>query len=47
MRDRIWAEYVPGQEITKTPTGDYLSAATEAIRYWISKLPATDPLRAT
>jgi len=37
IRDRIWAEYVPGQEITKTPTGSYLNAAVEAIHYWNAK----------
>lgn len=34
IRDRIWDEYVPGQEITKTPTGDYLDVAVDAIHYW-------------
>lgn len=37
MRDRIWAEYVPGQEVTKTPTGSYLNAATDAIDWWNHK----------
>lgn len=33
IRDRIWATYVPGQEITKTPSEDYLEAAMEATRF--------------
>lgn len=33
-RSRIWATYVPGQEITKTPSPEYLSAAT-AVQEWI------------
>lgn len=34
LRDRIWATYVPGQEITKTPSVAYLEAA-EAVQEWI------------
>jgi hypothetical protein len=30
IRDRIWAAYVPGQEITKTPSKAYLAVAREA-----------------
>lgn len=33
MRDRIWATYRPGQEITKTPSTAYLEAAQE-VRLW-------------
>lgn len=33
LRDRIWAAYVPGQEITKTPSAAYLEVAREAERY--------------
>ncbi len=36
LRDKIWATYVPGQEITKTPSEDYLSAAEE-VQEWIAK----------
>lgn len=32
IRDRIWRAYVPGQEITKTPTRHYLSVMDEAIQ---------------
>lgn len=30
LRDRIWAAYVPGQEITKTPSEAYLAVTREA-----------------
>lgn len=33
LRDRIWATYRAGQEITKTPSDAYLNAA-EAVRLW-------------
>jgi hypothetical protein len=36
LRDRIWATYVPGQEITKTPSAAYLTAATDVQR-WIGE----------
>ena len=36
LRDRIWATYVPGQEITKTPTAAYLAAATD-VQKWIGE----------
>lgn len=31
LQDRIWATYVPGQEVRKDPTPAYLDAADEAI----------------
>ena len=34
LRDRIWLTYKPGQEITKTPSKEYLSAA-DAVQKWI------------
>lgn len=34
LRDRIWATYKPGQEITKTPSTEYLAAA-DAVQAWI------------
>jgi len=34
IRNRIWATYKPGQEITKTPSKAYIEAAREA-RDWI------------
>lgn len=38
LRDRIWATYVPGQEITKTPSDAYLDAA-HAVQAWIKAQP--------
>lgn len=43
IRDRIWATYVPGQEITKTPSAAYLQAA-DAAEKWIL---ANHPIQAT
>ena len=34
LRDRIWATYRPGQEITKTPSAEYLAVAHE-VQDWI------------
>jgi len=31
LQKAVWAHYVPGQEIRKDPTGEYLDAAMEAI----------------
>ena len=36
LRDRIWATYRPGQEITKTPSDAYLEAARE-VQKWIKE----------
>lgn len=36
LRDAIWATYVPGQEITKTPSVDYIEVANE-VQEWISE----------
>jgi hypothetical protein len=33
MRTAIWAEYVPGQEVTKTPSAAYLVVANMAINW--------------
>lgn len=33
MRDAIWAEYVPGQEVTKTPSAAYLEVAQAATNW--------------
>jgi hypothetical protein len=35
LRDWIWRTYVPGQEKTKTPSPEYLEAATE-VQKWIA-----------
>ena len=34
LRVRVWDHYVPGQEITKTPTKAYLEVMHECIEYW-------------
>jgi len=34
LRAKIWRTYVPGQEITMTPSADYLAAADE-VQKWI------------
>lgn len=38
LRDLIWETYVPGQEITKTPSEAYLQAA-EVVQIWIEAQP--------
>ena len=35
LRDLIWRTYVPGQEITKTPSRAYLDAAKQ-VQEWIA-----------
>jgi hypothetical protein len=35
LRDAIWAEYVPGQEITKTPSARYVATAA-IVQGWIA-----------
>lgn len=37
LRDDIWDNYIPGQEIRKDPSPEYLTAARKAIEY-IEKL---------
>ena len=34
MRYDLLGEYVPGQEITKTPSAEYLDAANACIDWW-------------
>lgn len=41
LRDRIWATYRPGQEITMTPSREYLEAAN-AVQEWIREREARD-----
>lgn len=36
LRDRVWASYVPGQEITKTPSFKYLAIAM-LVQEWIKE----------
>lgn len=35
LRDAIWAAYIPGQEITKNPSKEYIKAAN-AVQKWIA-----------
>ena len=34
LRDKIWKYYVPGQEVTKTPSKEYIEVAKE-VQDWI------------
>jgi hypothetical protein len=31
LQEAVWATYVPGQEVRKDPTGEYLAAARAAV----------------
>jgi hypothetical protein len=35
LRNKIWATYQPGQEVTKTPSPEYIAVANE-VQEWIS-----------
>lgn len=41
LRDRIWQTYRPGQEISKTPSCDYVAAAREVQEWIAGQQPAT------
>ncbi len=34
LRNRVWATFIPGQEITKTPSEAYMAVAAE-VQMWI------------
>jgi hypothetical protein len=36
LRTRIWATYKPGQEISKTPSAEYVQAARD-VQQWIAE----------
>jgi hypothetical protein len=36
LRRKIWRAYKPGQEVTKTPSAEYLAVARE-VREWIEQ----------
>lgn len=36
LRDKIWSAYIPGQEITKTPSVEYVAVAKE-VQDWIKQ----------
>jgi hypothetical protein len=44
IRNRIWATYKPGQEVTMTPSASYLAVAKQA-EQWIraNSAPAPSP----
>lgn len=37
LRDALWAEYVPGQEIRKDPTREYLNVTRRCINFVAAK----------
>jgi hypothetical protein len=39
LRDRVWATYRPGQEISKDPSAAYLKVSRE-VQAWIKEQPA-------
>lgn len=39
LRDKIWAHYKPGQEITKIPSKEYIAVAKE-VQVWIASREA-------
>lgn len=39
LRDRIWATYVPGQEIDKTPSREYMNVIRDIREYIAEKYP--------
>lgn len=41
LRNRIWATYCPGQEITRTPSAEYVAAAREVREWILSNTPST------
>ena len=41
LRDQIWITYRPGQEITKTPSVAYMSAA-RVVQDWIAENAAAE-----
>lgn len=40
LRAKVWAAYVPGQEITKTPSAAYIAVAKE-VEQWCKENPET------
>jgi len=37
LRNKVWATYRPGQEITKTPSAEYIEVAKE-VQAWIKEI---------
>lgn len=42
LRDRVWAAYVPGQEIGMTPSEAYLDVADEVQRWILATVAAKE-----
>jgi hypothetical protein len=38
LRDEVWQVYVPGQEITKTPSAEYMEVIARVQKYWREKI---------
>lgn len=45
LRDRVWAAYVPGQEVTMTPSEAYMNVAHEVQRWIEQHLESKKPQR--
>jgi hypothetical protein len=45
LRSKIWAAYVPGQEVEGTPSAAYLAVA-DAVQVWIAQKLAGDAAKA-
>lgn len=41
LRAKVWATFKPGQEITKTPSPEYLAVARE-VQEWIKRAESSD-----
>lgn len=41
LRDKVWRTYRPGQEVTKTPSRDYLAVAREVQEWIAAKIQST------
>ena len=42
LRNKVWATYRPGQEITKTPSAAYVAVAKE-VQQWCLENPEVKP----
>lgn len=43
LRAKIWRTFVPGQEVTMTPSDEYLAAAREVQEWIAANTPAPEP----
>ena len=39
LRDKVWLAYQPRQEVTKTPSVEYLEVIREVMAYWKGERP--------